>query len=66
MFIIDRFEGDLAVIEYQGQTFALPRRLLPPEAKEGQVLKLEFFIDHNETRKRTAKIKRLMDELFQD
>ncbi len=31
MLVIDRFEGDMAVIEYNGKTFDLPRSLLPEE-----------------------------------
>lgn len=42
MLIIDRFEGDFAVVEYkEGRTFNLPRSLLPPGAKEGDVLQLK-------------------------
>ena len=40
--IIDRFEGDFAVCEIDGQMKNLPRALFPEEAKEGDV----FFIDN--------------------
>ncbi len=39
--IIDRFEGELAVCEYEkGKTLDLPTALLPANAKEGDVLRL--------------------------
>ncbi|GAW92763.1 DUF3006 domain-containing protein [Calderihabitans maritimus] len=65
MLVIDRFEGDMAVIEYNGKTFDLPRSLLPEEAKEGDVLKMSIEIDKEETEKRRKKIEKLMDELFE-
>ena len=64
MLVIDRFEGDMAVIEYNGKTFDLPRSLLPREAEEGDVLKLSITVDKEETAKRKKKIENLVDELF--
>lgn len=40
--IIDRFEGDFAVCEIDGQMKNLPRALFPEDAKEGDV----FLIDN--------------------
>ena len=61
--IIDRFEGDFAVIEAEnGSTFNMPRSLLSC-CKEGDVLNMEF--DEAETKKRTESIKKLMGELFE-
>ena len=65
MFIIDRFEGNMAVIEYNGRTFDLPKNLLPKEAKEGDVLKISIEVDREETEKRRKRIKNLMNELFE-
>jgi hypothetical protein len=65
MLVIDRFEGDMVVIEYNGKTFDLPRSLLPREAKEGDVLKLSITVDNEETKKRKKKIDNLMDKLFE-
>ncbi len=36
--IIDRFEGDIAVVEADDGFLEIPRSQLPPEAKEGDVL----------------------------
>ena len=60
----DRFEGDLAVIEFEGKTFTLPRALLPKEAKEGDVLKMTIKVDHAATADRRRKVRSLEDRLF--
>lgn len=64
ILIIDRFEEDWAVLEYNDDTFDVPRELLPDEAKEGDVLKISFEIDKNKTLERQNKIKDLEDDLF--
>ncbi|MBM7855594.1 hypothetical protein JOC37_001991 [Desulfohalotomaculum tongense] len=65
MLVIDRFEGDMAVIEYQGRTFNLPSSLLPAEAKEGDVLKITLVVDKEETEKHKKQVEDLMNELFE-
>jgi len=66
MLIIDRFEGNFAVVEYkEGCTFNLPRSLLPPGTKEGDVLQLTVTIDDEGTAARKIRIENLMDELFE-
>lgn len=63
--IIDRFEGDYAVVELEDRSTAnLPRSLVPPGAKEGDVLVIE--IDRNATEERRKRIQRLMEELWQE
>ncbi|HHW57288.1 MAG TPA: DUF3006 domain-containing protein [Clostridia bacterium] len=62
--IIDRFEGDWAVIEYGDKTFNFPKELLPKEAKEGDVLKFDITVDREETEKRRKIIKDLAKDLF--
>ena len=62
--IIDRFEGEWAIIEYEaGKTFSVPTMLLPKEVKEGDVLTLQFTIDKEETRQQRKRIRGLLDEL---
>lgn len=39
--IIDRFEGDFAVLEVDGEERPVPRALLPEDAKEGDRVDLE-------------------------
>jgi len=63
--IIDRFEGDYAVVEIEnGTTVDMPKVLIPKEAKEGDVL--EILINQEETKTRREKIEDLMKELWED
>ncbi len=60
--IIDRFEGDYAVVELEDRSTAnLPRSLVPLGAKEGDVLVIE--IDRNATEERRKRIQKLTEEL---
>ncbi len=65
MLIIDRFEGDYAVIEYNNSTFDLPRSLLPNDAKEGDVLNISMTIDQEKTKQQKDKVTKLMEDLFE-
>lgn len=64
MFIIDRLEGDWAVVESPAGVFNLPRALLPEGAKEGDVLKLDITLDTAATAARRRRIKTLLDEIL--
>ncbi len=66
ILIIDRFEGDWAVIEFEETTFNLPRVLLPSEAREGDVIRISVTLDKKATAERRERIEKLMDELFED
>ena len=62
--IIDRFEGDYAVVELKNRSMAdLPQMLVPLEAKEGDTL--EIIIDQDETRRRKKRIEKLTDGLWE-
>lgn len=66
--IIDRFEGDIAIIEIDGQTQDYERSLLPAEAKAGDVVILgdSITIDREGTKERRERVKRLMNDLWED
>lgn len=67
MFIIDRFEGDIAVIEYEkGKFFNLPRFLIPGEASEGDSITIEIKIDEDAAHGNDERIRTLIEELFED
>ncbi len=67
MTIIDRFEGDWAVVEWEdGITFNFPRALLPEDAVSGDVLTLSVSVDREETERRRARIRRLESDLFRE
>lgn len=63
--IIDRFEGDCAIVEIDENTFAnLPTLLVPKGASEGSVI--EITLDEKETAQRNKSANKLMDKLFKD
>lgn len=65
--IIDRFEGDFAVVEVDGQVMRnIPKTDIPSNAKEGDVLKLvagRYEIDIEETKRLYDEIEKLMKGL---
>jgi hypothetical protein len=62
--IIDRFEGDFAVVELEDRsTIDIPKKLIPKGAKEGDVLSIQINTD--ETNKRKERIKKIMNDLFE-
>lgn len=62
--IIDRFEGEYAVVEIEvGKCISIPK-ILVPNSKEGDVVKIE--IDKNETDERKKHIQDLMNNVFDD
>ena len=64
-FVIDRFEGEFAVVELaDGKIAELPKALLPIGAKEGDTVKI--FVDEYKTIKREKEIKELMDDVWED
>jgi len=62
-YIIDRFEGDYAVVELADRTFVnIPRKAVPPDAREGSVI--DVTVDADTTSARSQKINTMMDDLF--
>lgn len=62
--IIDRFEGEYAIVEIELGNFVNIPKILLPNAKEGDVVKIE--IDNNETELQRKKIENLMENVFKD
>lgn len=62
--IIDRFEGDYAVVEIDVNNFVNIPKVLLPGAKEGDTINIE--IDKTETNQREKLIKDLMNKVFED
>ncbi len=59
--IIDRFEGDYAIIEIDEEFIKIPKKYLG-NLKEGDALKI--VKDEEESNRRGKKIENLMNELF--
>lgn len=67
MFIIDRFEGDWAIIETETRdTFNLPRSVLPSGIKEGDVISLQVGIDVARTKTRAEESKPRLGNFFDE
>ncbi|MFD1357350.1 DUF3006 domain-containing protein [Fictibacillus halophilus] len=68
--IVDRIEGDLAVVECSNKILAIPLSKLPREVKVGDVIVFHhdssITIDEKETKARKDKITKLMNELWED
>ncbi|NLI60102.1 MAG: DUF3006 domain-containing protein [Clostridiales bacterium] len=69
--VIDRFEGDWAVVEMDsGEFLDMPKDTLPPNAVEGSVIavdsKGEITLSPQETQNRRKKVEDLIDKLFKD
>lgn len=66
MLIIDRFEGEYALIEMNRKIFHIPKVLLPKGAKEGDSIKVQITVDKEATEKQKQAIGKLADSLFED
>lgn len=64
MLIIDRFEGDWALIETRRGMLQIAKEELPPSAREGDVLRLS--VDAEETRRRLEEARALTESLDLD
>ena len=67
--IVDRFEGDFAVIEIDGQTHDVPMSAVDASVSVGDVVTLVEGVwkpDHTETKDREKQIKKLMDDVWED
>ena len=64
MWVIDRIENGIAVIEFNGSTFDDPVSSLPDGIKEGMVLSI--CIDKDAENKKRQQARSLMDSMFSD
>jgi hypothetical protein len=67
VIIIDRFEGDYAVVEFEGVMKPIMRIDIPDDAREGDLLVLEnnqWVVDRENTVKLKKEIQKLADSLW--
>lgn len=67
MYILDRLEGEIAVIEADDAMIEAPRNTLPSDVREGDVLQKDgdrYRIDRDATERRKAEIDRLMKDIW--
>ncbi len=66
--IIDRFEGDFAVVEVDGKEMRdIPKTDIPVIAREGDVLKLvngKYEVDFEETKRLRAEVEQMMEDMW--
>jgi hypothetical protein len=62
---IDRFEGDVAVLLVgdEGTVVNVNRSDLPTEVRQGDVLRLEATVDHEETERRRESVRGKIERL---
>ena len=67
--IIDRFEGDYAVVEFDGRKMKdIPKSELAPGSKEGDVIFLvngKYQVDQAETQQRKTEIAKLTENMWE-
>ncbi|MFZ5642430.1 MAG: DUF3006 domain-containing protein [Bacillota bacterium] len=49
MLVIDRFEGEYALIKMNKRIFHIPKALVPKGAKEGDVVQIQITVDKEAT-----------------
>lgn len=63
--IIDRFEGEYAIVETEGKMLNIPAVLLPREAKEGDVISIAITVHKKKTAAVKKQIEDLMDKVWE-
>ena len=66
MLIIDRFEGEYALIEYKRKIFHVPKVFVPKHAKSGDVINMQITVDQEATDLRKERMEQLAKGVFQD
>jgi hypothetical protein len=54
--VLDRVEGEVAVLLLEEREIRLPRAWLPHDAVEGDLLRLEFSVDQEATRRSRERV----------
>ena len=69
-FIVDRIEGDRAVLECEnGDMVSMELTSLPQNLREGDVIRFSAdscFLNEEETERRRQKIRKLMGKVFEE
>ncbi|MBE6761448.1 MAG: DUF3006 domain-containing protein [Ruminococcaceae bacterium] len=69
MIVLDRFEGNFAVIEDDGNIKNVPKNLIDEAVTEGSVIFKKgdkYFLDEKNSAARRKKIAELQNSLFED
>lgn len=63
--IVDRFEGDYAVIECENRMLKLPKLFLPAEAREGDLLEVIVMLESEGADRLKAETEKLMEAVWE-
>lgn len=62
--VIDRYEGDYAVLVFDdGQRLLWPREQLPADVKDGVAVAIALTVDLTDTEQRSARLKSLLADI---
>jgi hypothetical protein len=61
--VVDRIEGDFAIVENGDERLNVPLKNLPENVKEGDILTENFQIDNSEKENRQRKLKEMENRL---
>ncbi|MBU0940704.1 MAG: DUF3006 domain-containing protein [Bacteroidetes bacterium] len=67
--IIDRFEGELVVVEVEGKTKDFPKSMFPTETQPGDVVTIlddKVILQKGETEELRKEIEQLMEDVWED
>ena len=62
--IVDRIEGEMAVLRFEGQELTVHNRFLPENVREGDILTVSFVLDEKAEKKRKAEVTGLLEKIF--
>ncbi|MEI8143274.1 MAG: DUF3006 domain-containing protein [Candidatus Berkelbacteria bacterium] len=62
--VLDRFEGDRAVLTVDEEEIILFKKIMPAAAKEGDTLVVSISTREAETKRKTQKAKELLNEIL--
>jgi len=64
--VIDRFEGDFAVISINSKYVDIPKELIPEDAKEGDVIFIAVLKNEEEKKNQEELAKSLLNEVLKE
>lgn len=64
--MIDRFEGDYAVVQYRGKMLNLPRVFFPSDTREGALIDVIVLVDDRRTEDLINKAEEAMVGVWED
>jgi len=67
MIVIDRFGEEFAVLEIDGEITEVPRKIIPDDAREGDILILEdgvYSVDEKATSERRSSVRERLYRLM--